>query len=45
MHVVILGCGRVGATLALMLEIDGHSVAIVDRDREAFRRLGRDVEG
>jgi len=45
MHVVILGCGRVGATLALMLEANDHSVAIVDRDREAFRRLGRDFKG
>ena len=45
MHVVILGCGRVGATLALMLETDGHSVAVSDRDREAFRRLGRDFRG
>jgi trk system potassium uptake protein TrkA len=45
MHVVILGCGRVGATLALMLEADGHQVAIVDRDREAFRRLGRTFKG
>ncbi len=45
MHVVILGCGRVGATLALMLESEGHSVAIVDRDREAFRRLGRNFRG
>ncbi len=45
MHVVILGCGRVGATLALMLETDGHSVAIIDRDREAFRRLGRSFKG
>jgi len=45
MHVVILGCGRVGATLALMLESEGHSVSIVDRDREAFRRLGRSFKG
>jgi trk system potassium uptake protein len=45
MHVVILGCGRVGATLALMLESEGHSVAIVDREREAFRRLGRNFRG
>jgi trk system potassium uptake protein len=45
MHVVILGCGRVGATLALMLQSEGHSVAIVDRDREAFRRLGRTFQG
>ncbi len=45
MHIVILGCGRVGATLALMLEADGHSVAIVDKDREAFLRLGRAFRG
>lgn len=45
MHVVILGCGRVGATLALMLQSEGHSVAIIDRDREAFRRLGRGFRG
>ena len=45
MHVVILGCGRVGATLALMLQSEGHSVAIIDRDREAFRRLGRGFNG
>jgi trk system potassium uptake protein len=45
MHAVILGCGRVGATLALMLEAAGHSVAVVDRNREAFRRLGRAFRG
>lgn len=46
MHVVILGCGRVGATLALMLETEGHSVAIIDRDPEAFPRwLGRRFRG
>jgi len=45
MHVVILGCGRVGATLALMLEADGHTVAVIDRNREAFRRLGRSFQG
>lgn len=45
MHVVILGCGRVGSTLAKMLEGEGHSVVIIDRDREAFRRLGRGFKG
>jgi trk system potassium uptake protein TrkA len=38
-HVVIMGCGRVGSTLAHILEEQGHSVAIIDQDREAFRRL------
>ncbi|MCW2598635.1 MAG: potassium transporter TrkA [Frankiales bacterium] len=39
MHVVIMGCGRVGSALAKSLESAGHSVAIVDRDAGAFRRL------
>ncbi|RBQ19645.1 TrkA family potassium uptake protein [Spongiactinospora rosea] len=50
MHIVIMGCGRVGSTLAHILEDNGHSVAIVDRDPQAFRRLragfrGRRVTG
>lgn len=39
MHVVIVGCGRVGSGLAETLESEGHSVAIVDRNAKAFRRL------
>lgn len=38
-HFVIMGCGRVGASLAHTLEDDGHSVAVIDRDPTAFRRL------
>ncbi len=45
MHVVIMGCGRVGSTLAIELEAAGHSVAIIDQSREAFRRLGSDFQG
>lgn len=45
MHVVILGCGRVGATLANSLERLGHSVAIIDQDAHAFRRLPPDFRG
>src|SRR5690348_13398907 len=45
MHVVILGCGRVGAMLASMLEDEGHSVGIIDRDPEAFRRLSPGFRG
>ncbi|MFF4413901.1 potassium channel family protein [Streptosporangium sp. NPDC001559] len=50
MHIVIMGCGRVGSTLAHILEDSGHSVAIIDRDPQAFRRLragfrGRRVTG
>ncbi|MCX6450259.1 MAG: TrkA family potassium uptake protein [Actinobacteria bacterium] len=45
MHVVIMGCGRVGAGLAIDLEAAGHSVSIIDQNREAFRRLGADFNG
>lgn len=45
MHVVIMGCGRVGATLAKDLEAKGHTVAVIDQNREAFRRLGSDFKG
>jgi trk system potassium uptake protein TrkA len=37
--IVILGCGRVGATLATMLDRAGHKVSIIDYSSEAFRRL------
>ncbi len=40
-----MGCGRVGATLAQMLEERGHSVAVVDQSNDAFRRLGPQFEG
>ena len=39
MKIVILGCGRVGATLATMLDRAGHQVSIIDYSNEAFRRL------
>ena len=39
MHVVVVGCGRVGSELAVSLERDGHTVAIIDKNRNAFRRL------
>ncbi|GAB3211866.1 potassium channel family protein [Marinactinospora thermotolerans] len=39
MHIVILGCGRVGSTLAHTVEDLGHTVAVIDRDPAAFRRL------
>src|SRR5256714_4204144 len=40
-----MGCGRVGAGLALALERLGHDVAVIDRNPEAFRRLGADFHG
>lgn len=44
-HIVILGCGRVGSALADRLDHLGHSVAIVDQDPSAFRRLSPDFTG
>lgn len=40
-----MGCGRVGSLLALELEANGHSVAVIDQSKEAFRRLGPDFKG
>ncbi|PZF79559.1 potassium channel family protein [Jiangella anatolica] len=45
MHVVIMGCGRVGSTVAHILETHDHTVAIVDQNPEAFRRLQPGFEG
>ncbi len=45
MHIVIMGCGRVGSTLAHILEDRGNSIAIIDRDPEAFRRLRSAFKG
>ena len=39
MKVVIMGCGRVGAQLAGLLDADGHAVTILDTDAYSFRRL------
>ncbi len=38
MHVIVVGCGRLGSELAVDLETAGHSVAIVDKNRLAFQR-------
>ena len=43
MHVVVMGCGRVGSAIARRLEQIGHSVAVIDQDPEAFRRLEMDA--
>ncbi len=44
-HVVIMGCGRTGATLAQNVLERGHSVAVIDRDVTGFRRLGNGFGG
>ena len=43
-HVVVVGCGRVGSGLAVLLSKEGHSVAVLDRSPRAFRRL-KDWDG
>jgi len=45
MKVVIMGCSRVGARLAGLLDIEGHSVTILDIDAYSFRRLPPDFAG
>ncbi|WP_425957076.1 potassium channel family protein [Xylanimonas sp. McL0601] len=40
-----MGCGRVGASLAQEIESRGHSVAVIDQNPEAFRRLSGDFGG
>ena len=44
-HVVIMGCGRVGSTLARSLEDRNHTVSIIDSNADAFRRLGPSFNG
>ncbi len=39
MHVVILGCGRTGASLALHLASLGHSVTVIERNTDSLRRI------
>ncbi|MCE5198597.1 MAG: TrkA family potassium uptake protein [Armatimonadota bacterium] len=45
MKIVILGCGRVGATIATTMAREGHSITIIDRNADSFRRLGNDFVG
>lgn len=43
--IVILGCGRVGSTLARQMSSEGHDVAVIDFTSDAFRRLGTKFKG
>jgi trk system potassium uptake protein len=45
MRVVILGCGRVGARLATLLDQQGHVVSIIDQRSESFSRLDSAFRG
>jgi trk system potassium uptake protein TrkA len=45
MKIIIMGCGRVGAQLASLLEQDGHEITVIDTDAYSFRRLPPDFSG
>src|SRR3979411_2168930 len=45
MRTVIVGCGRVGSSLARQLSLEGDDVAVVDSSEAAFNRLGEDFAG
>lgn len=45
MKILIIGCGRVGAGLAQSLVQRGHSVSIIDREQQAFEKLGEKFKG
>lgn len=43
--IVILGCGRVGSTLAKQMSGEGHDVTVLDQTSDSFRRLGTKFKG
>lgn len=45
MNVIVVGCGRVGSQLANLLSVEGHNVTVIDKDGDAFRRLGTTFNG
>jgi trk system potassium uptake protein TrkA len=45
MNIIILGCGRVGSTIARQLANDSHQVTVIDVTGDAFRRLGPKFNG
>ncbi len=45
MYIIIIGCGRVGSQLALMLVQEKHDIIVIDKDPTAFRNLGATFNG
>lgn len=45
MNVLIMGCGRVGARVAAMLDAAGHNVTVMDTNATSFRRLPESFRG
>ena len=45
MNIVVVGCGRVGASLARIMDTQGNEVSVVDVDRGAFSHLTSEFQG
>ena len=45
MHIIVIGCGKVGSKLANVLSREGHDVVVVERETEQFRELDRNFSG
>ena len=45
MYIIIIGCGRVGSQLALMLAQEKHDIVVIDKDLNAFKSLGASFNG
>jgi trk system potassium uptake protein len=44
-HIIVVGCGDVGSQLATLLSVEGHDVVVIDKDPNAFKRLGAAFNG
>lgn len=45
MNIIIIGCGRLGSTLANELSDAGHNISVIDRDSERLNVLGSGFNG
>jgi trk system potassium uptake protein len=45
MKIIVMGCGRVGSQVSLLLVRQGHDVTVIDHDDNALARLGQDFKG
>jgi len=45
MKIIVMGCGRVGSQVSLLLVAQGHEVTVIDHDTNALARLGKDFKG
>lgn len=44
MKIVIVGCGKVGISIARELNTAGHDISVVDNNRDAVRRLSESLD-